>query len=379
MNYGSAAAALVCLSIGVILLFASLSWLVNRQQDRLPMAYLIALLGLIVLQSLEYLYHQTGLMHRWPFFLKLADAPVVMLPFCIYGYIRALQGDNVLANWRARWLHSLPMIAVALLAIPFWLLPWEEQVYWMTQGRISESLWQPITLYGTSYLAVLIALSLFYWWRQQQLGITSRKPAVQAWVRRLQAIQLIIAISLTVRTVIYYLTDWQISEIYFLAPTTAYLAYLLLTYAHLPAHIPRPAIPVAKLSIGNEETLPPLATQPDAAAHFEALTEVMKEGLFRTNDLTLGKLAQHCGITPHQASAAINQCSGTNFYDWLNGFRIHAACEALAQTDTSITTICYDTGFNSKSTFNTAFRRITGCTPTEFRKHRAQPAAELPP
>lgn len=376
MNYGSAAAALVCLSIGVILLFASLSWLVNRQQDRLPMAYLIALLSLVVLQSLEYLYLQTDLMYRWPFFLKLADAPVVMLPFCIFGYIRALQGDNVLATWRARLLHSLPMIVVAILAIPFWLLPSNEQIYWMLQGRISESLWQPIALYGTPYLSVLIVMSTLYWWRQQQLGTSSRKLAVQAWVRRLQMIQLIMAITLTVRTVIYYLTDWQISEIYFLAPTTAYLAYLLLTYAHLPAHLPQNVTKTPKPVIGNDQTTPSPNIQPDAAAHFDLLTEAMKDGLFRMNELTLGKLAQHCDITTHQASAAINQCSGSNFYDWLNGFRINAACEALTQSNTSVTQICYDTGFNSKSTFNTAFRRITNATPTEYRKRHAQLAPE---
>ncbi|SFM36014.1 helix-turn-helix domain-containing protein [Marinobacter zhejiangensis] len=370
MNYVSAAAALVCLSIGVILLFASLSWLVNRQQDRLPMAYLIAMLSLIVLQSMEYLYLQTELMHRWPFFLKIADAPVVMLPFCLFGYIRALQGDNVLANWRARWLHALPMILVAALAVPFWLLPSEEQVYWLMQGRISESLWQPAALYGTPYLSVLIVLSLFYWWRQQRLGISSRKPAVQDWVNRLQLIQLIIATSLIIRTIIYYLIDWQISEIYFLAPTTAYLAYLLLTFAHLPAHIPRATTPEIKPAAASNDTPSQAAVEPEAAAHFGLLTDAMKDGLFRLNDLTLGKLAQQCGITTHQASAAINQCSGGNFYDWLNGFRIDAACEALTQSTISVTQICYDVGFNSKSTFNTAFRRITGCTPTEFRKRQ---------
>ncbi|WP_204271634.1 hypothetical protein, partial [Escherichia coli] len=71
--------------------------MVDRQQQRLPLAYLVALVALIVLQSLEYLYHATGVFQSLPVFLKLADPLVAMVPFCIYGYIRALQGENVLA------------------------------------------------------------------------------------------------------------------------------------------------------------------------------------------------------------------------------------------------------------------------------------------
>jgi len=373
MNYWTGAAALVCLCIGVILLMASLSWFVNRQRDRLPMAYLMALVCLVVLQSLEFLYHASGWFRQVPFFLKLVDPLIVLIPFCIYGYIRALQGENVLAGWRAWWLHGAPMIAVAILAIPFWSLPGEAKVHWMTQGMMSEPLWQPITLFGNPYLAVIGSLSLVYWALQHKQGVNSRKPAIREWVGHLQWIQLIIAGSMTLRIAIYFIYGESFSVTYILAPATAYLAYLLLTHARPPMHIPRAATePVVEQS---SETPQEVTRETSAEAGlFREFCQAMDNGAFRDASLTLGKLADSCGTSTHQASAAINLCSGTNFYEWVNRYRVQAACQALVSTDLSVTQICYESGFNSKSTFNTAFRKINGCTPTEYRKRKSTEA-----
>lgn len=94
----------------------------------------------------------------------------------------------------------------------------------------------------------------------------------------------------------------------------------------------------------------------------------MQSGLFRDNKFSLQRLALLCGFSTHQISAAINQCSGSNFYDWLNHYRVEAAQQLLKSSDKAVTTICFDVGFNSKSTFNTAFKKITGYTPSQYRK-----------
>lgn len=374
MNYWTGTAALVCLCIGVILLMASLSWFVNRQQDRLPMAYLLALVSLVVLQSLEFLYHASGWFRQVPFFLKLVDPLIVLIPFCIYGYIRALQGENVLSNWRAWCLHGAPMISVALMAIPFWSLPGDAKIHWMTQGMMSEPLWQPITLFGNPYLAVIGTLSIVYWTLQHQQGVNSRKPAVKEWIGHLQLIQLIIAGSMALRITVYFLYGESFSVTYVLAPTTAYLTYLLLTHARPPMHIPR-----AVSEPGTEQTPgTPHQVAHDSSAEkalFSELCHAMDQGVFRDASLTLGKLADKCKTSTHQASAAINMCSGTNFYEWVNRYRIQAACDDLVSTELNVTQICYESGFNSKSTFNTAFRRVNGCTPTQYRKQHSMQAS----
>ncbi len=56
--------------------------------------------------------------------------------------------------------------------------------------------------------------------------------------------------------------------------------------------------------------------------------------------------------------------------DYLNRLRIYKSCQLLAETDNPITTICYDVGYNSLSTFNRNFSRYVGVSPSEFRIER---------
>ena len=364
MNYWTAGAALVCLSISSILLVAGLGWMVKRQQQRLPLAYLLALICLIVIQSLEFLYHATDLFQQSAFFLKLADPAVVMIPFCIYGYIRALQGDNVLSHGPRSALHFVPMFAVAMLAIPFWSLPAEEKIHWMVVGRQDYDLWEPVTLYGNPYLILIALLSLVYWYGQQRKGVASRKTAVIEWVGHLQSLQRFIVIAIAIRIAVYYLLDMRISISLLLAPATGYLTYLMLTRLNLPVQLERPV----HTSASSAPLPQSVENNQSDALFFHELELAMQTGLYRDNALSLGKLASHCGLTTHQASSAINRHGGANFYEWVNRYRVTEAAHLLRSSGLSITRICQDVGFNAKSTFNTAFRRQFDCTPSEYRK-----------
>lgn len=375
MNYGAGAAALIGLCLSSVLMLAALSWMVNHRHTRLTMAWLFGLALLIVLQSLEFLYHAADLFLRWPVFLKLVDPLVILLPLTLYGYIRALQGDNILHRpWHAT-LHFAPALLVALLAIPYWSLPAAEKIDWMLQVRIDEGLWQPLAPYGNTYLGIIAVLSLCYWGLQQRLGYRGRKPRLARWISELQTLQLIIALSLLARIILSTLFGLNLSMVYVLAPTCGWLLYLLLTHSQPPQpHSGAVSVSTADLNrhaAGEADAPAPVAGQTTQALLFAELEAAMAAGAFRDNELSLGKLASQCGLTTHQASAAINQCSGRNFYDWVNDYRIRAAQDALRSSDTSVAQICYDVGFNSKSTFNTAFRRLSGVTPSEYRRQHS--------
>jgi AraC-like DNA-binding protein len=85
--------------------------------------------------------------------------------------------------------------------------------------------------------------------------------------------------------------------------------------------------------------------------------------------LTLGELAGQLGVSTHTLSATINQGSGRNFNDFVNGYRVRAVQQALqsgAAAQKSLLAIAFDHGFNAKSTFNRAFRKETGLPPSHF-------------
>lgn len=373
MNYATGAAALIGLCLSGVLFFATLSWMVNRAHTRLTSAWLVGLAFLVVLQSLEFLYHATDLFTHWPFFLKLIDPLVVLLPLCLYGYIQALQGRNLARPRRRLLLHASPALLVALLDLPYWSLPGDEKVAWMLKARLGEDQWTLITPYGNQYLAIIAALCLGYWLLQHRQGYRGRKSRLGSWLAKLQGVQLLVAASLTGRILLSELAGLDLSVAYTLAPVSAYLLYLVLSHAQLPtAMVPKAAAPgkTVALAVPQEDE--------GLALLFADLEQALAQGAFRDNELSLGKLAALCGMTSHQASAAINQCSGAHFYDWVNQYRVQAAQQALAGTDTPVARICYEVGFNTKSTFNTAFRRLSGCTPTQYRRQHGSNAPEPP-
>ena len=86
--------------------------------------------------------------------------------------------------------------------------------------------------------------------------------------------------------------------------------------------------------------------------------------------LTIKDVADATNINSKYISQVINESLNKNFYDFINSYRVKEAMEQLlinGGKEKTILEILYDSGFNSKSAFNTAFKKNTGFTPTEFR------------
>jgi AraC-like DNA-binding protein len=107
--------------------------------------------------------------------------------------------------------------------------------------------------------------------------------------------------------------------------------------------------------------------------HLHALMQDVK--IYQDPDLRLDGLADSLGMPPRQVSALISRVHKTNFYDYVNTFRIKDAASQLRMSenaDKPIQRVFEDAGFNSKSTFNTIFKKTLGLTPSQYRsKHLA--------
>lgn len=103
----------------------------------------------------------------------------------------------------------------------------------------------------------------------------------------------------------------------------------------------------------------------------ESLHQLMqKEKLYRESELKLETLSATLGIPKHYVSQIINQHYGVNFFEYINLLRIEEAKQLLTAPDKqslNIIEVAYAVGYNTKNTFNNAFRRIVGITPTEYR------------
>lgn len=88
-------------------------------------------------------------------------------------------------------------------------------------------------------------------------------------------------------------------------------------------------------------------------------------------NITIKDLAEELEIPSHHLSIVINNRLNKNFYTFINEYRIKESQQILkdpGNSDASILSIAFKSGFNSKSTFNTTFKKITGLTPTEYRE-----------
>ncbi len=95
------------------------------------------------------------------------------------------------------------------------------------------------------------------------------------------------------------------------------------------------------------------------------------ENIFLRPDLTIDELAEKLETVPKKASQVINESFGQTFFDLINTYRIEEAKRIMKNSkDPKLTVleVMYQSGFNSKSSFNSIFRKKAGLTPSEFKK-----------
>lgn len=103
----------------------------------------------------------------------------------------------------------------------------------------------------------------------------------------------------------------------------------------------------------------------------EKLINVMEEQKpYLDSDLTLNKLAEIISVSGHHLSEVINSEIGKSYYDFINEYRVEEFINKLKDPSTanySLISIAFDSGFKSKTSFNTIFKKHTGKTPSEYK------------
>ena len=106
-------------------------------------------------------------------------------------------------------------------------------------------------------------------------------------------------------------------------------------------------------------------------------TRPFQEKIFKSPTLNAAQLAKEVGIPTYQLSQVINIGLGSSFFELLSSYRIEYVKHLLKQKtseEKNIIDMAYEAGFNSKSAFNTAFKRYTGMTPSQYQEEHLQPS-----
>lgn len=157
----------------------------------------------------------------------------------------------------------------------------------------------------------------------------------------------------------------------FLGISENYLIFILInglfTYSIAYAHSVLTTKPV-------ETTKPVGSDKPDSEAIAKVQAGMEEKKLFLEHNLNIEEFSTRIDLPVRDVSGVINKHFGTNFFEFMNSYRVDEAKRLLRDKsldDLTILDILLQAGFNSKSAFHRFFKRLTGMSPSEYRKQGA--------
>ncbi|MBO0953029.1 helix-turn-helix domain-containing protein [Fibrella forsythiae] len=144
-----------------------------------------------------------------------------------------------------------------------------------------------------------------------------------------------------------------------LSGTSCWIGFVGYTYSY-----PEQGLTVAVAA--NSEAL----LSQDHSAQLDQLRQAMEtDQLYLNAQLSLAHLAQHVHLNPRLVSKVLNEGLGKSFYEFVNAYRVEAVKEKLVNARYQHLTflgLAFESGFNSKATFNYLFKKHTGLTPKQY-------------
>ncbi len=104
--------------------------------------------------------------------------------------------------------------------------------------------------------------------------------------------------------------------------------------------------------------------------YISKINKALKEDkLYLESEITIKQFSESAGVPSHHLSQILNDAFGKNFYTFINESRVEYAAQLLSENPSAnILSVCFQSGFNSKSVFNDVFKKFKGFTPSEFRE-----------
>ncbi len=261
------------------------------------------------------------------------------------------------------WLHFVPLGIFAVMILPFVFF---DRAEFITYSRSMESAFVALEAFAILLNAVYLVVNirLVQSFRRISMDISSEMPRLRFYL---------VLLGITTMGVFF----WSVSFLLrFVGPEgmQGYLGYQLV-WIGLSAFIVGLGwytlrFPESFQLPKKEEVRPVAASLENAAALKERLERIMTEQRpYLQPKLTLPELSSIAGMPVHLLSKVINDAFGMNFFEFVNAYRVEefkriATPAALSQR--TLLALALDAGFNSKTTFNAAFKRITDMTPREY-------------
>jgi len=330
----------------------------NKKQIHYIISALYFSIGFI---TLHFGFETTNLLKSIPHFINLNIPFIFMMGPLIFIYFRLLLNPLYSIKIKIVLIHMIPSLFAFLMMIPYYFSSGKEKILLYTVPQsldfiISKYLYilgvTSILIYSIIVLIINIGNFTFK-------KIFSRGPVLYLVIVGCEMI--VLFISMLSSQIFQQLTHWRINYIF--------AFQIILTIYILGQRYPQFLQSVSKEASKSRYDKSQVKGI-DTEAIIKRLNELMTiEKLFTDFDISLVTVSEKLNLTTHQLSEIINKSLNTSFKAFINAFRLREAQKLLLDfPDHTILRIAYDSGFGSKSSFNTFFQKETGMTPSQYRK-----------
>lgn len=340
--------------------------LLGKKGKSMPDKLLAVWMFIIALHlTFFYLFH-TGTIFEFPFLLGIELPLPLFHGVMLYVYVAALT-EQLPPRRLTLFLHGIPVVAMYLYLLSFFILPADQKLNIYQHRGIGYEDFSAIrslaiSISGIAYVAWSIVLLRRH--RRRILEEFSYQQAIDLqWLN-------VLTWGMGAIWILVLLRDETILF------TGVALFVILIGFFGIRQRriftdheISAPAESGAMGPEREKYARSGLSKESSDTLYAGLLRLMTEETVFKKSDLSVDDLASRLGAHPNHVSQIINEREGRNFYDFVNHYRLEAFKQAVADPKNRhlrLLSIAFDCGFNSKSSFNRHFKKVTGKTPSEY-------------
>lgn len=377
-------------------------WIIGSSQGLLLTLFLILkkdrlinlpLILFVFIMSVELVFqyiYATGFINYHPHLLYFTEPFNMLYGVLIFFYARNIFSNKFIFN-KSDLLFFIPFLIYLFYYFPFYFLTAEDKICEITEFRAT-GISCPVNL--LEWIAEVLVTIPFLIISVRLLNKYHHK--IKDEYSDISKISYIIVRNLIIISIISYFAEiatiilaYSGSDIAEFLNSFLYILSILIVYIVGYDALVRKRTETELVNTLNEQKLPNFieeTTEPETVRKYEknTLTEAKIKEItekitncietkkpYRNAELRLNDFAVMIEEHPNNVSQVINDVFNKNFYDFINSFRIVEAKILLKSPDYknfTITSIGFEVGFNSKSTFYSAFKKFTNTTPVHYQK-----------
>lgn len=312
-------------------------------------------------------FHSEYLFQNFPHVFFIGAPFAFLYAPTFYMYIKSLTEKDFKFNYKDG-LHVIPFLSFTIyLFITFYFKSAMEKQYFII--HTSPSLWYLLmpVLEVQILVYFIFAIRIIVVYREGIKRVFSSIDKINySWLKFIFIGLIFLWLADITR---YFASIVDLIQIR-LVETAFYLGFLFLSYLILFKALSQPEIfsKITEIPPRKKKSLSDSVNQ----QYLEQLLICMeKEKPYLNSSITIYDLSEKTSIPPRSISDVINSSLNQNFHDFINDYRVKESQRLLIENkigSKTILEILYQSGFGTKSSFNQAFKKHTGKTPTQFKK-----------